>query len=367
MRILGISAGTVNGNNDAMCKTALLRAKDAGAEIEFINLNRLDIRHCIGCKTCVMNLFSGRGNACVLRDDFSWLVDRIYDADGIVWSVPIFEKGAPGIIHTVMDRFGPRMDRGNLMIASKIAEDGGAPVDPRFLQPKVVSFMAVGGSDWSTRVQCDCSILALTPKWTVIDNECFQWSLDIIMNDEALARAGEIGGNLAAAAKKLTDGTFKEPEGIIGEDYTGPAGICPHCRSRNFYLQEDGTAICCVCGTEGVIRNVDGKYVFDFDGETWRLRAHDTISGKSIHGGDIQHNESKARAALQTDEAKARKKHLTEALPASMPERHTGSGSGCGPSKAGPHRRYAGQEIQVRPGHKVPEIKTFRQSASEEI
>ena len=110
MKVLGISAGTGGGSNDAMCKEALMGAKELGAEIEFINLHKLSIRHCTGCKACVMSLFSGKGNACVLKDDFQWLVDKMYEADGIVWAVPIFEKGAPGIFHTIMDRFGPRLD-----------------------------------------------------------------------------------------------------------------------------------------------------------------------------------------------------------------------------------------------------------------
>ena len=49
MKILGISGGTKNGNNDAMCKEALMGAKEAGAEVEFINLNELHIEHCTGC------------------------------------------------------------------------------------------------------------------------------------------------------------------------------------------------------------------------------------------------------------------------------------------------------------------------------
>ena len=126
MKVLGLSCGTPNGSNDAMCKEALMAAQEAGAEVEFINLNQLDIKHCTGCKACVMSLFSGRGNACILKDDFQWLTDKMYDADGIIWAVPIFEKGAPGIFHTVMDRFGPRLDRGNVMIAQKIAEQTGA-------------------------------------------------------------------------------------------------------------------------------------------------------------------------------------------------------------------------------------------------
>jgi len=320
MKVLGISAGTLNGSNDAMCKEALMAAKEAGAEVEFINLHKLNIKHCTGCKACVIGLFSGRGNACVIKDDFQWLVDKMYDADGIIWAVPIFESCAPGIFHTVMDRFGPRLDRGNVMIGMKIAENGGKPIDPKYVKEKVVSYMAIGGSDWATRVQCDFATQAMTPKWTLIDNEVFQWSLDIIMNDKAIARAHQIGLNLAEAAKKVADGTLNVPHGIAGEDYKGDPGTCPLCHSKNFYLQEDGTAICCLCGTEGVIHNVEGKYVFEFDAEKWVPHMHDAISGKFIHGDDIQNNEGKARAAMQTEEAKARKAKYREFISSSVPE-----------------------------------------------
>ena len=37
MKILGVSLGTKNGNNDTMCRVALEAARDAGAEIEFIH------------------------------------------------------------------------------------------------------------------------------------------------------------------------------------------------------------------------------------------------------------------------------------------------------------------------------------------
>ena len=112
MKILGISAGRKNGNNDSMCKEALIEAKKLGAEVEFVRLMDLDIKHCTGCTACVKSLMSGRGNMCVLKDDFDWLLDKMLDADGILFSIPIFEKGAPGIFHTIVDRFGPRMYRG---------------------------------------------------------------------------------------------------------------------------------------------------------------------------------------------------------------------------------------------------------------
>lgn len=310
MKILGISGGTPNGNNDAMCKQALMGAQEVGAEIEFINLNKLDIKHCTGCKSCVMALFSGKGSLCSLKDDFNWLLDKIYDADGIVWSIPIFEKGSTGLFHTITDRFGPRMDRGNVIIGNKISsENGGVPIDPRFMEDKVVSYMGVGGSDWNTLIQCDFGMQALTPMWKIIDNEIFPWCLDIIMNDAALERATQIGRNIAEAAKDYSKAEYK-----------GIDGICPHCHSRNFFLDEDGKAICCLCGIEGKIEVVDGKYKFTFPEEQLK-HAHDTLSGKFLHGDDIQRNEAKARAAMQTEEAKARQKKYREFITPLVPDR----------------------------------------------
>ena len=55
-----------------------------------------------------------------------------------------------------MDRMGPRNDKAMIIVGSKIAEEtGGKAPDQRMLKDKVVSYIGVGGSDWSTRIQCD--------------------------------------------------------------------------------------------------------------------------------------------------------------------------------------------------------------------
>ena len=119
---MGISAGTKNGNNDAMCKEALMGAKEMGAEVEFIRLLDLNLEHCTGCIACVGSLMSGRGGKCIKKDDFEWLKDKMFDADAIVFTVPIFEKGAAAIFRTITDRFGPRMDKAMNVVGTKIAE-----------------------------------------------------------------------------------------------------------------------------------------------------------------------------------------------------------------------------------------------------
>lgn len=310
MKILGISGGSRDGANDCMCKEALLAAQEEGAEISFIRLNDLELKHCTGCKACVMSLFSGRGNRCVLKDDMDWLIDQMYDADGILFSIPIFEKCAMGQFHTIMDRFGPRMGRSNLIVAQDIAEKtNGKPIDPRFLTDKCVSYMAIGGSDWTTQVQCDFALHALTPMWKMIDNEAFQWSLGILAYDEKVARAHEIGKNLAKAAADIENASWQ-----------GEEGVCPHCHSRNFFIKGKNTAVCGWCGIEGTLVTDGDTVKFEFP-EEQLAHAHDTLSGQFIHADDIQKNEGTARQFTLTEDYKAKLKHYKESVKAQKPEK----------------------------------------------
>lgn len=308
MKILGISFGTIGGTNDTVCKAALMGAKEAGAEVEFVNAFSLNIKHCTGCIACVKALMSGRGNLCVIKDDFQWLLDKMLEADGIVVADPIFEKGATGLFRTITDRFGPRMDRGNNIIGTKIAEAvGGKAPEPKYLKDMVISYIAVGGSDWGTRVQCDHAMQAMTPMWKVIDNEWFSWSKEFVMDDVKMARAHEIGVNIANAAKDFH-----------AAKYLGEEGVCPHCHCRNFYLSPTSTeAICCMCGIVGEMKIENNRPVFVFPEEQLG-HAHDTLPGKFIHGDDIKRMEGALMELQKTEEFKARKKKYNDFIAATI-------------------------------------------------
>lgn len=309
MKILGISSGTKDGNNDSMCKEALMGAQEMGAEIEFIRLLDLDLKYCTGCVTCSISLVTGKGNRCVLKDDFDWLLDKMLDADGIVFATPIFEKGAPGVFHTIMDRFGPRTDRGMNVIGTQIASQSGGKIpDPRFLKDKVISYMGIGGSDWGTRIQCDHGMHAMSPMWKIIENEWFTWSKTMIMEDEKVQKAHQIGMNLAKAAQDI--------EAAV---YQGEPGICPHCHGREFFLNDNASeAVCCLCGIIGEVKVTDGKISFEFPAEQL-VHAHDTLSGKMIHAEDIGKNEGRNLAIRKTDEYKVRVDKYRAFIPATVP------------------------------------------------
>ncbi len=311
MKILGISAGRRNGTNDSLCRTALKAAKSMGAEVEFINLNDLELKNCTGCLGCVQSIFAGRGNNCVIKDDYLFLQDKLLGADGIVWSVPIFEKCAAGLFHTVMDRFGPRMDYVHNIIADKMFEEGnGKPIDKRIFKQKAVSYMAVGGSDWGTTVQNDFFTQALTEKWKIIDNEWFPWAQDAFNDDKKVRRAEDIGKNLYHACEN----------GVENASYMGDSGVCPHCHSRSFYINPKKSVVCSQCGIVGTLVEEDSDYRFSFP-EVELEKAHDTISGTWIHANEVKENAMKVSNLATNKEYRERVKVLAEEFPAVKPEK----------------------------------------------
>ena len=277
MKILGLSFGSRNGANDSMCKEALMGAEELGAEVTFIHILDWDIKNCTGCVACSRGLVSGRGNICSLKDDLEELIELMLDADGIVIATPIFEKGATGLFHTLNDRLGPRADKGMNIIGMKIAEEhGGKPVDQRWIKEKAISFMSIGGSDWCTGAQVDCAMLALPWAWKVIENKVFQWSKKVLMDDEKISEANELGKNLTRAASDIEKA-----------QWLGPEGVCPHCHTNNFNIEPSSKkAICCLCGIEGTLVDKGDRYAFEFPEAQLQL-AHDMLPGKFKHGDDI--------------------------------------------------------------------------------
>lgn len=304
MKILGVSFGSKNGNNDTMCRVALEAAKNEGAEIEFIHLMDWNIEHCTGCCACSVGLVTGKGNVCTRKDDFAAFWDKVLDADGILFVDPIFESGCSGLFKTVCDRVGPGHDLSMNIVGDKISKEKGGPgVDPRFMEKRVTSYVGIGGSDWGCRVCTDHAMVSMSPAWPVIDNETFQWCKDVIMQDDSIARMQQIGRNLAHAAADIENAKWM-----------GKPGICTHCQGNNFYI-EPGTnkAICELCGLEGEIVIENGAVKFNFPPED-EHKAHDTESGKFLHADDIMENEGRLADLRKDEEFKRRKAYYTAVI-----------------------------------------------------
>lgn len=301
MKILGLSCGTRNGNNDTMCRVALEAAQEMGAEIEFIHVFDWDIKYCSGCVACSRGLVMGKGMICTQKDDYAALFDKMAEADGVLVVDPIYEKGGSGLFHVLADRMGPGHDIGMMhMLDGKLKEQGKEGLNPMYLKKKAISFVGIGGSDWACRVETDHAMLALSPAWKVINNEYFSWSKDVIMQDDKVERMKEIGRNLVEAAKDVENAKWM-----------GKEGACPHCNGNNFYIYPGTTDCECeLCGLHGTLEVIDGAFKFKFDPAD-EHKAHDTISGKKLHGDDIFQNEGRLMNLFKNPEFKARKEHYT--------------------------------------------------------
>ncbi len=309
MKVLAISGGTKNGSNDSMAKEALMGAKEMGAEVEFIRLLDLNLKPCTGCIACVNSLMRGGNGDCVINDDFEWLDNKVLDADAVIFVMPIFEKGAPGIFRVMQDRMcGPSHDTGVNIIAGKIAEKThNSGPDPRKFKKKAVSFIGIGGSDWATRISTDMNLAAMSGMWKVIDDEVFKWAKSIVIQDENVAKCHQIGQNIVKAVQDIENAKFK-----------GTPGVCPVCNSRNFYIHEDGRAECEVCGIIGSLKFENNSVSFTFPNEMFE-HAHTSIPGKMKHMDDIYANETQLVKDKQTLEFKQRIQNYKDFIQASKP------------------------------------------------
>ena len=310
MKIIAISGGSRNGTNDAMAREALMGAKEEGAEIEFVNLYDLELKPCTGCIACVGSLMSGGSGDCILKDDYLWLVDKIRGADGVIFVMPVFEKGAPAIFKILQDRmFGPSNDTGTNTVAKMIAGKMGKPgPDPRKFAKKAVSLIGIGGSDWNTRFSCDMNLAMMVPMWTVIDDLVFSWSKCLILDDAGVQKCRDVGTNIAKAAADIENAK-----------YLGDPGVCTNCHSRNFFLHADGQAECEVCGVKGKLSN-EGGFVFSFEPEQLE-HAHNLLPGKMKHMQDIGEMETRFAEEKKSDEFKARQEKYKAFLEPTKPVR----------------------------------------------
>ncbi len=101
MKVLAINGGSrVKGNSTIMLNEFSRGVRDAGFEVDLVNVKDLNIKSCRGCLRC--NLIK----RCSLRgDDWKNLSQKILAADAIVFSSPVYFHHITGDLKKVLDRF----------------------------------------------------------------------------------------------------------------------------------------------------------------------------------------------------------------------------------------------------------------------
>jgi multimeric flavodoxin WrbA len=100
MKIIGINASPKGEKSQTRRLVAgvLEGARQAGADVTFIDICRLDIHYCTACGTCY-----ARGE-CIHDDDYPALFEKLLDADGIVLGSPNYINQVTAQLKTLFDR-----------------------------------------------------------------------------------------------------------------------------------------------------------------------------------------------------------------------------------------------------------------------
>lgn len=89
------------GNSDTLCDKFMEGAKSVGNEVEKISLREKKINYCTGCGFCNSNNYT----ACSQKDDVSEILDKIIEADVVVFATPVYFYTMCGQLKTLIDRF----------------------------------------------------------------------------------------------------------------------------------------------------------------------------------------------------------------------------------------------------------------------
>lgn len=101
-RVLIISSSLrLRSNSEALANEFARGASEAGNEVEQVTLRGKEIRFCKGCLACQNTL------RCVIADDAPEIVNKMHDADVIVFATPIYYYEMSGQLKTLLDRANP--------------------------------------------------------------------------------------------------------------------------------------------------------------------------------------------------------------------------------------------------------------------
>jgi len=179
VKALGISTSPrIKGNSDLLLREALLGAESAGAWAEYVNLRSYNIGPCIECNAC---LTTGQ---CRVQDDYQALLEKILDADRLIFATPVF-------FMSVCAQAKNLIDRGQCLWAHKYVLKKESLTAGRDRRAMVI---AVGGS--KSKKQFESIRLTMMTYFDAID---IRYAINLFVGQ--IDDAGEIGGHPSALEK----------------------------------------------------------------------------------------------------------------------------------------------------------------------
>lgn len=118
MKIIGFAGSPrVKGNSDLLLDEVLKGAQEAGAEVEKVYLNKLDIAPCQACEACRKH----DASSCAINDDMQRLYRKLLDADAWVLATPVYWWGPSAQLKLMVDRWYALMPKREHLVGKKAA------------------------------------------------------------------------------------------------------------------------------------------------------------------------------------------------------------------------------------------------------
>jgi len=100
MKITILNGSPRKENTTAMCEAFAAGAKEAGHEVEIIQVGKMKINGCMACEYCHTK---GEGK-CIQQDDMEKVIPAYKDSDMIVFAAPVYYFGASAQLMAAIQR-----------------------------------------------------------------------------------------------------------------------------------------------------------------------------------------------------------------------------------------------------------------------
>lgn len=105
MKILMINGSPCRAGNTSLALQALQEKLKADHEVELLQSYSMTVTPCFACYQCKTN-----GGYCVQKNDTNAMLQKISEADCVVFGTPVFWLGIAGQLKLFIDKFIARQD-----------------------------------------------------------------------------------------------------------------------------------------------------------------------------------------------------------------------------------------------------------------
>ena len=125
--VVVISSSLRNGSNSEILAKEFVRGALIKHNVEYISLKDINLKFCLGCLSCQ------RTGKCVINDDVRQYLEKISNADILVFATPIYYYSMSGQLKTFLDRLNPLYVKHNnfkeIYLLASCADDSKLAID----------------------------------------------------------------------------------------------------------------------------------------------------------------------------------------------------------------------------------------------